>query len=135
MRKIIPSILVIAAFTYACRKSETAPATQIDWNKLADKDWYSSIRSGSSLPPLLTVRYNSNDSATRIDCVWLLEPYKFVTFKGTWEHRADSVFVHEEYLGYRFKVFSLTDSVLITNNWVVGGPGISDTAKIYFYAY
>ena len=95
-----------------------------DKSKFADKDWY---WGGKQTPQMLTINFKSNDTATMTTCTYVVPPYRYSTQKWFWQRIGnDSVNLG----GFHLRVYSVTDSVLVTSNWVIGG--ISDTIRQTF---
>jgi len=112
--------------TNANKPTDSTKKLNSDSVKLVNKNWY---WGGMSDPQLLTVRFNSNDTAILTQC-WHVNPNEYNTTKLPWHFvPKDSI----EIYGDPIKILSITDSILVTTNWVVGGvSGIdSNTFRTY----
>jgi hypothetical protein len=134
MKKVLLVIILPIAAISCTKSSGTGPKADLNTDsvKLVGKDWY---WGGKSIPQLITIRFNANDSGSLTECVNLLPPYQYFTFKFPWKVLSkDSISVS----GSKVKIYSITDSVLVTSNFIVGGPGgapIGDTSKNTFKTY
>jgi hypothetical protein len=132
MKKIL-TLALPGLLLFACNKENSNPATNNDHNydsaKLVNKTWY---WGGKLDPQVLTLIFKPKDTALLIHCYWVVAPYKYYTDTLKWNTLGkDSLSLD----GHHIRVFSVSDSVLVTNNWVVGGPGTSDTTKQTFKTY
>ncbi|MDQ3279478.1 MAG: hypothetical protein M3Q06_14210 [Bacteroidota bacterium] len=125
------ALLYFSLLLFSCQRDDIPPPpdAKFDTTKFVNKEWY---LGGKQTPQLLSIHFRSNDSAVMTKCVWIVPPYQYQTQKWFWQPIGkDSINLG----GYRFRVYSVTDSVLVTSNWVVGGPGISDTIRQTFRTY
>lgn len=130
MKKIV-GLACLLLLLYSCQREDTPPPPPapagFDTAKFANKEWY---LGGKQTPQLLRINFKLNDSAVLTKCTWIVPPYKYETQKWYWRTVGkDSI----DLGGFHFKVFSVSDSVLVTSNWVVGG--VSDTIRQTFKTY
>ena len=127
MKKVL--ILIVIPILFICGRQVLigrSVKSSLDINKLVDKNW---MLKGTETPQFMTINFQSNDTAVVTQFWWSIEPYKFKTKKLFWEPIGkDSINLD----GVHFRVYLLTDSVLQTNNWMFGGPGVSDTIRQTF---
>ncbi|MBV4357698.1 hypothetical protein [Pinibacter aurantiacus] len=131
--KKIPILALPLLLLFACNKEINNTTTNNDHSydsaKLINKSWY---WGGKLDPQLVTLILKPKDTAFLIHCYWIVPPYKYFTDTLKWNTVGkDSLSLD----GHHFRVYSVNDSVLVTSNWVVGGPGISDTTKQTFTTY
>ena len=130
MKKIFV-LTCFLTFLFSCQKDTIfpPPSNDFDESKFVNKKWY---LGGKQTPQLLSVNFKAKDSAVLEKCIWVIPPYQYVTQKWFWQPIGrDSINLG----GLHFKVYSVSDSVLVTSNWVVGGPGVSDTIRQTFTTY
>jgi hypothetical protein len=131
MRTLFSLPLLAIIFSRCAKSSDTpTPSTPapFDKSKLVNKTW---LWGGKKTPQDISVNFISNDSAIFTQCVWYVVPYKYQTRRLAWRQVGrDSI-----YMTFKFRVYSLNDSVMITNNWVVGGPLVNPTDSIVFRTY
>jgi len=131
LKKITLIFLLPILFICCSKSSSPGPAANLNTDsvKLVNKNWY---WGGKSVPQAIAIRFNSNDTALLTECISALPPYKYASYKYPWKVLAkDSISLEK----FPIKIYSISDSSLITSNWVVGGPNISDTAKMNFTTY
>jgi hypothetical protein len=136
MRNLILSLLVIG-IAIACNKTnntEPLPPSGFDESKLVSKEWYLGHK---STPQMITIRFQSDKTGSLTQCTWVVAPYQYQTHNFNWAKKGSDTITLTNYGGsqgpYYIKVHSLSDTVMVTNNWVVGG--ISDTIKQTFRTY
>jgi hypothetical protein len=125
------TIIFLAAISiWGCQKSGDDNHSSIDETKLTNKNW-----GWGGSPAWIVMRLNSDKTGVQKNIKDLFAA-TYNEFSFTWAVKGDSVNIKYENYGtdeFSFKVYSVNDSVLVTNNWVLGG--VSDTGRTSFKAF
>jgi hypothetical protein len=118
---IMNKSLVVAIILYGfsgCQKTDISdldPKSSIDQDMLVNKNWY---LGGKQTPQLFTLRFEPDHTVLLTKCVGILPPYRYETQAWPWSLTGkDSVALYTS----RFRIYSMSDSVLVTSSWSIGG--------------
>jgi hypothetical protein len=129
MNKSLVLAIILCGFS-SCQKTDIwdlDPKSSIDQDMLMNKDWY---LGGKHTPQLLTVRFQPDDTALLTRCIGILQPYRYQTEKWPWSLIGkDSVALSTS----KFRIYSMSDSVLVTSSWSIGGR--NDTIPQMYRTY
>lgn len=124
-------VLILSTGWLACKKSKDGgnpPPANVNLEKFTDKEW----RSHKTETPWYTLRFNSDSTGVQKNIHDITVPTYFTyTFKWS-RYRNDSIKINYDlYLPLSVRVYSVSDSLLVINNFIYGGAADSTKVKLY----
>jgi hypothetical protein len=120
---------VITVSVVACSKSGIDEPSVLDEKKLVGKVW-----KWGGTPPWVSMQFNSDKTGLERAIKTNYPTTTYYEYSFTWRLDRDSLRLKfKDYNDAAIKVYQLKDSLLTTNNWVIGG--ISDTTRVSFTLY
>ena len=119
-------IITLVSYGVACKKSKDDGPNTIDEAKLTNKEW----RDSKTGTPWTILKFNA-DKTGYYKSITNLITETYQTFNYTWATKGgDSLKLDIANHGqYTLKVYSVNDTILVTNNWTFG-----DTARVQLYS-
>jgi hypothetical protein len=123
-------VLLLATSWLACKKSkDNPPVSNLNLEKFTDKEW----RSHTAEIPWFILRFNSDSTGYQKNLKDRSGP-TYLTYNFKWSRFLnDSIKIsYETYWPITMRVYSVSDNILVINNWMYGG--VTDTTKFSLYA-
>ncbi|PUZ24712.1 hypothetical protein DCC81_10205 [Chitinophaga parva] len=135
-KQITFTALVGLAVLFGCKKDD-APHVPIDISKFVDKQWYlDGVTDSVNNTDMFRTIFSGDHSGSYSYCTWIVAPYQYGQVEWTWERQGEDTIVING--GYKLKIRSVNDSVLVTNGLGISTgiePGVPDTTSVRFRSF